>query len=76
MEIMKNSLALLAAAFGVAVCHAQALTAGQPASNLRQVAVQKSLPAPSSMPRQLSAEERAELRRQLSQYSRVAGKGS
>jgi hypothetical protein len=37
---------------------------------------QKALPPPSVTPRQLSAQERAELRRQLSQYSRVAGKGS
>jgi hypothetical protein len=73
---MKNSLALLAAAVGVAVCHAQALNAGQSDSGSRQVAVQKPVPAPSLAPRQLSAEERAELRRQLSQYSRVAGKGS
>ena len=76
MNIMKNFLALLAAAVGVAVGFAQALNAGQPDSSLRQVAAQKPVPAPSFAPRQLSVEERAELRRQLSQYSRVAGKGS
>lgn len=76
MQTMKQNLALLAAALGAAVCHAQALPAGQPTSNLRQVAVQKPVPASSFTPRQLSAQERAELRRQLSEYSRGLGKGS
>lgn len=83
MQIMKQFLALLAAALGAAVCHAQALPAGQAASSPQDVAVQKRgvtvqkpVPAPSSTPHKLSAQERAELRRQLSEYSRVAGKGS
>jgi hypothetical protein len=44
--------------------------------DLRQVAVQQPSPGPNVKPRQLSAQERAELRRQLYQYSRMAGKGS
>jgi hypothetical protein len=75
MLTMKQYLALIAI-FATAACHAQAAPAGQPSSDLRQVTMQKPVPAPSVTPRQLSAQERAELRRQLSQYSRVAGKGS
>lgn len=76
MRIMKQYLAFTAAIAAAAVCHAQPPAGGQQASNVRQVAVQKPTPAPSFTPYQLSAEERAELRRQLSQYSRMAGKGS
>ena len=75
MLTMKQYLALIAT-LAAAFCHAQASPAGQPPPNVRQVAMQKPVPAPSVTPRQLSAQERAELRRQLSQYSRVAGKGS
>jgi len=75
MQTMKQYLALLATLAAI-VCHAQASPAGRPPSDLRQGAVQKPVPAPSFTPRQLSAQERAELRRQLSQYSRLAGKGS
>lgn len=75
MQTMKKYLALIAT-LAAAVCHAQALPTGRPPSDLRQVAVQKLVPPPSFTPRQLSAQERAELRRQLSQYSRLAGKGS
>lgn len=72
---MKQYLALIAT-LAATVCYAQAPPAGHPPSDLRQVAAQKPAPAPSFTPRQLSAQERAELRRQLSQYSRLAGKGS
>ncbi len=72
---MKRYLGLLAA-LGAAVCHAQADPAGQRAS-LRQLAAQRSAAGSSFTPRTLSAEERAELRRQLSQYSRLtSAKGS
>ena len=74
MLTMKQFFALIAV-LAAAACHAQSPPAGQKTSDLRQVSVQKPLPAPSVAPRQLSAQERAELRRQLSQYSRV-GKGS
>jgi hypothetical protein len=72
---MKQFLALIAT-LAVAVCHAQVASAGSPPSDLRQVGMQKVAPAPSATPRQLSPQERAELRRQLYQYSRLAGKGS
>jgi hypothetical protein len=73
MLTMKQYLALIAV-LAAAACHAQ--SSGQPPPGLRQVGAQKPLSGPSATPRQLSAEERAELRRQLYQYSRVAGKGS
>ena len=73
MQIMKPYLALIAT-LAAAVCHAQVSPAGSPPPDLRQVAVQKPSPAPTVTPRQLSAQERAELRRQLYQYSRLAGK--
>jgi hypothetical protein len=76
MQTMKQYLALIAT-LAAAVCHAQVSPAGSPPSDLRRVAVQKpSSPAPHVTPRQLSAQERAELRRQIYQYSRLAGKGS
>jgi hypothetical protein len=76
MLTMKQYFALIAA-LAAAACHAQSLPAGgQSTSDLRQVGAQKPLPAHSATPRQLSDQERAELRRQLSQYSRVTGKGS
>ena len=75
MLTMKQYLALIAIS-AASACHAQALPAGQAPSNLRQVNVQKPQAAPAVMPRQLSAQERAELRRQLYQFSRTAGKGS
>jgi len=68
-------LALIASVCALA-CQAQGSPAGQPTSDLRQITLQKPVPPPSSTPRQLSIQERAELRRQLSQYSRVARKGS
>ncbi len=73
---MNKYLALLAA-LGAAMFHAQAAPSGQRASELRQVTARKSA-AGSFTPRTLSAAERAELRRQLSQYSRLpaGGKGS
>jgi hypothetical protein len=44
---------------------------------VRQVSVQQQpVPAPAVTSRQLSVQERAELRRQLSDFSRRAGKGS
>jgi hypothetical protein len=75
MQTMKQYLALTAT-LGTAVCLAQVSPAGSPPLDLRQVAVQQPSPAPDVKPRQLSAQERAELRRQLYQYSRMAGKGS
>jgi hypothetical protein len=75
MLTMKQYLALIAI-LAAAACHAQSPPASQSNSDIRQVSAQKPLPAPSVAPRQLSAQERAELRRQLYQYSRVAGKGS
>jgi hypothetical protein len=76
MLTMKQFLALLLV-LAAAVSHAQSSTPAQPRSELlRQVAMQKAAPAGAFTPRQLSAEQLAELRRQLSQYSRVAGKGS
>jgi hypothetical protein len=75
---MKQFLALIAV-MAAAACHAQASPPGHPPPNLRQVAGEQKpapTPTPSFSPRQLSAQERAELRRQLSQYSRPAGKGS
>jgi hypothetical protein len=78
MQTMKQFLALIAAMAATA-CQAQASLAGHPPPNVRQVAMEQKpapTPAPSFTPRRLSAQERAELRRQLSQYSRPAGKGS
>jgi hypothetical protein len=75
MRTMKKYLALIASLAAV-VCHAQVSPAGQPPSDLRQVTLQKPMPPSSFTPRQLSVQERAELRRQLSQYGRMAGKGS
>lgn len=75
MQTMKHFLALTASMAAV-VCHAQVAPAGSPPPDLRQVGMQKASPAPPVTPRQLSAQERAELRRQLYQYSRLAGKGS
>ncbi|HXE46917.1 MAG TPA: hypothetical protein VN663_01015 [Ramlibacter sp.] len=72
---MKQYLAPIAI-LAAAACHAQSQSASQSSSDIRQVSAQKSLPAPAVAPRQLSDQERAELRRQLYQYSRVAGKGS
>lgn len=77
MLTMKNFLVLIAATTGCAVLDAQAAPA---------VVQQVAMPAGASQAaaasskagglRQLSAEERAELRRQLYQYSRLSGKGS
>jgi hypothetical protein len=75
MLTMKQYLALIAI-LAAAACHAQSSPVGQQLPDLKQMGAQKALPPPSVTPRQLSAQERAELRRQLSQYSRVAGKGS
>ena len=75
MLTMKQYLALIAL-LAAAACHAQSSPAAQTTSDLRQVSAQKPVPASTVTPRQLSAQERAELRRQLSQYSRVTGKGS
>jgi hypothetical protein len=75
MLTMKQYLALIAF-LAAAACHAQSAPAGQPSSETKKMGAQMALPLPSVPPRQLSAQERAELRRQLSQYSRVAGKGS
>jgi hypothetical protein len=75
MQTMKQYLALIAT-LATAVCPAQVSPAGSPPSGLQQVAVQKPSPPPDATPRQLSAQQRAELRRQLYQYSRLAGKGS
>lgn len=74
---MKQYLALLAA-LATSVCHAQAAPSGQRASELRQVTAQKPAALSSFTPRTLSPQERAELRRQLSQYSRLpaGAKGS
>jgi hypothetical protein len=72
MLTMKQHLALITIV-AAAACHAQMSLAGQPAAALAAVSGQK--PAPAAAPHQLSAEQRAELRRQLSQFSRVAGKG-
>jgi hypothetical protein len=73
MLTMKQYLAPIAIL--AAACHAQSPPAGQSSSD-RQASAQKPLSAPTVSPRQLSDQERAELRRQLYQYSRVAGKGS
>jgi hypothetical protein len=70
---MKKYLALIAAV-GMPVCHA-ASPAGERASDLRQVTAQRPAAPPSSTPRRLSDNERAELRRQLSQYGRLPGGG-
>ena len=75
MLTMKQYLAPIAI-LAAAACHAQSPPASLPNSDVRQVSVQKPLSASSVAPRQLSDQERAELRRQLYQYSRVAGKGS
>jgi hypothetical protein len=75
MLTMKQYLALIAV-LAAAACHAQSSPADEPTSAPKQVIAPQPLPAPSVTQRQLSAQERAELRRQLSQYSRVAGKGS
>jgi len=75
MQTMKQYLALIAT-LTAAVCHAQAAPAGRPPPDVRQVAVQKPAAVTEAAPRQLSAQERAELRRQIYQYSRVAGKTS
>jgi hypothetical protein len=75
MQMMKKYIALIVTS-AAALCHAQAVPAGVRAPDLRQVSVQKSAPPASIAPRQLSALERAELRRQLSEYSRSTHRGS
>ncbi|HXD40782.1 MAG TPA: hypothetical protein VN649_09475 [Ramlibacter sp.] len=75
MLTMKQFLALIATV-AAAACHAESTPAGPMTSGLRQGTAEKPPPSTSAVPRQLSAQERAELRRQLYQYSRVAGKGS
>jgi hypothetical protein len=76
MLTMKQFLAPIAILAAAAACQAQSPPAGQSSSDIRPVNAQKPLPAPTVAPRQLSDQQRAELRRQLYQYSRVAGKGS
>jgi hypothetical protein len=73
---MKTLLAFVAGMAAI-VSNAQPLAPANPAApSLQSASAQKTV-LPSSVPsRQLSAEERAQLRRQLSDYSRVAGKGS
>jgi hypothetical protein len=76
MLTMKMYLPLIAS-LAAAVCHAQTSPSGHPTSGVRQVSVQQQpAPAPAVTSRQLSVQERAELRRQLSDFSRRAGKGS
>lgn len=73
---MKNFLAPIACLAAV-VCQAQTAPGGQSAAEVRQPAAQKPSPNSSFAPRQLSVQERAELRRQLMQYGRAGGgKGS
>jgi len=79
MLTMQKYLALIALP-AAALCHAQASppTAPVPAAEgFQQVAVQKPEPVSTTVPaRQLSPEQKAELRRQLSEYRRLPGKGS
>ena len=78
MLTMKQYL-ILAALVGTAVCSAQEpLPAVQRIAQARPAVTQTALSVNPSAPRQLSAEQRAELRRQLYQYShsRLPGKGS
>ena len=72
MLAMKKYL-ILASALGAAFAQAQ----GTPAAAVKQVSVTASpavAPVAVSSPRQLSADERAELRRQLYQYRRLSAK--
>lgn len=74
---MKQYLALMAA-MATAVCHAPAAPSDRRSPELRQVIARKPAAGTTFTPRTLSPGERAELRRQLSQYGRLAagGKGS
>lgn len=73
MLTMKPYLALIAL-FAAAAVHAQSsLPAAQQVSDARAATAAAS---GKTAPRQLSAEQRAELRRQLYQYNRLHGKGS
>ena len=69
MKLYPALISLLA----LSAAHAQSLPSAQQVSDARAAAAATSGKA---APRQLSAEQRAELRRQLYQYSRLHGKGS
>jgi hypothetical protein len=73
---MKRHLILVFAASTIAQAHG-GLPAAQQVSDARAAASPRAAaPSGATSPRQLSAEEKAELRRQLYQYSRLQGKGS
>ena len=75
MQTMKQHLILMAVA-SAAIAHAQtASPTVQQVADAGAAAPGLAVPAKTSL-RQLSAQERAELRRQLYQFSRTAGKGS
>jgi hypothetical protein len=75
MLTMKPSLVLIAFLAAAAVQARAALPAGQQVSDAR-AALSKAASASNPSPHQLSAQQRAELRRQLYEYSRLHGKGS
>lgn len=71
----KLPLALVALAGVWTLAHAQGVRSSQPSSDLRSLLKQVGTGSGSPAPRQLSVQEREELRRQLSQHGRK-NKGS
>lgn len=72
---MKRTVLFLSAVFATIAAHAQLPTGNPPPPDLRLVLAQKPATGQGAT-RQLSPEARAELRRQLMQFSKPPGKGS
>jgi uncharacterized membrane protein len=70
VTMKKLPLALVALAGAWTLAQAQSVRSGQPSSDLRSLLKQVGTGSGSAAPRQLSPQEREELRRQLSQHGR------